>query len=183
MNADLFLLGTLLPDVRRVTDKVKRKDTHALYANLEIELKDLPPFEAGYRYHLWCDMRREEILNKYDFYSLKYTAEMGHFPAKLLEDELVYDKYANWEKLRWLLNHPPKIESELPLSRETIERWYSINAKYFEKKPDDRTIKNFLWKQRKLRKRSPEIIDLVGKLRNNSKVREILSKVSEEILP
>ncbi len=182
MNADLFLLGTLLPDIRRVADNLSRKETHSLYTDLETELKNLSPFEAGYRYHLWCDMRREEILNKYDFYSLKYTAEMGHLPAKLLEDELVYEKYANWEKLCWLLNHPPEIKSELQLPRGIIERWYSINAKYFEKKPDDKTVKNFLWKQKKLRKRSPEIIDLVGKLRNNSKVVDILPKISEEIL-
>jgi hypothetical protein len=182
MNADLFLLGTLLPDIRRVTDEVKRKDTHIVYPELDLEFEGLSPFEAGYRFHLWCDMRREEILNKYDFYSLKYAAEIGHLPAKLLEDELVYEKYSNWEKLRWLLDNPPEIRTALPVSQETIERWFSINAKYFEKKPDDKTLKAFLFKQRKLRKISGEIIDVVGKLRNNSKVVEILKKVSQEIL-
>jgi hypothetical protein len=182
MNADLFLLGTLLPDIRRVTDEVKRKDTHIVYPELDLEFKGLSPFEAGYRFHLWCDMRREEILNKYDFYSFKYAAEIGHLPAKLLEDEIVYEKYNNWEKLRWLLDNPPEIKTDLSVSQETIERWYSVNAKYFEKKPDHKTLKAFLFKQRKLRKISDEIIDVVGKLRNNSKVVEILKKVSEEIL-
>jgi len=182
MNTDLFLLGTLLPDVRRVTDEVKRKDTHIVYPELDLGFKDLSPFEAGYRFHLWCDMRREEILNKYDFYSLKYAADIGHLPAKLLEDELVYDKYNNWEKLRWLLDNPPEIKTDIPVSQETIERWYAVNAKYFEKKPEDKTIKAFLFKQRKLRKISNDIIDVVGKLRNNSKAVEILKKVSEEIL-
>lgn len=182
MNADLFLLGTLLPDIRRVTDEVKRKDTHIIYPELDLEFRGLSPFEAGYRFHLWCDMRREEILNKYNFYSLKYAADIGHFPAKLLEDEVVYEKYNNWEKLRWLLDNPPKIKTGLPVSQETIERWFSVNAKYFENKPDDQKLKAFLFKQRKLRKISDEIIDVVGKLRNNSKVVEILKKVSEEIL-
>jgi hypothetical protein len=182
MNADLFLLGTLLPDIRRVTDEVKRKDTHIVYQELDLEFKGLSPFEAGYRFHLWCDMRREEILNKYDFYSLKYAAEIGHLPAKLLEDEVVYEKYNNWEKLCWLLDNPPEIKTALSVSQETIERWFAVNAKYFEKKPEDKTLRAFLFKQRKLRKISNEIIDVVGKLRNNSKVVEILKKVSEEIM-
>ncbi|MDI6778354.1 MAG: hypothetical protein QMD77_04130 [Patescibacteria group bacterium] len=181
MNADLFLLGTLLPDVRRVTDEVKRKDTHIIYKELDLELKDLSPFEAGYRFHLWCDMRREEILNKYDFYSLKRTNAIDP-TAKLVEDELVYDKYKNWEKLRWLLNNPPEIKTELPVSRETIERWYSIIAKYFEKKPDDKTIKAFLFKQRKLRGQTDEIIDGVKKLKENKKATDILKRVCEEII-
>ena len=182
MEADLFLLGTLLPDVRRITDEVMRQDTHMVYKELDLGFRDLSAFEAGYRYHLWCDMRREEILNKYDFYSLKYAGDIGHLPSKLLEDEVVYEKYNNWEKLCWLLNNPPEVKSEIPVSRETIERWYAINAKYFEKKPDEKTLKAFLWKQRRLRKRSDEIVDAVGKLRNNSKAVEILGKVCEEII-
>lgn len=205
MNADLFLLGTLLPDVRRVTDKVSRKDTHIIYEELDLEFRNLPAFEAGYRYHLWCDMRREEILSKYDFYKLSYTIDHD-VPPKLLEDELVYEKYQNWEKLRYLLNNPPEIkiyigvssafapadakaltgkkdsaDFDLKVSQETIEKWYAILAKYFEKKPDDKTMKAFLFKQRKLRKNCDELVDLVRKLRNNPKVVEILSKISDEI--
>jgi hypothetical protein len=181
MDADLFMLGTLLPDVRRVTDEVKRKDTHVIYPELDLEFRGLTPFEAGYRFHLWCDMRREEILNRYEFYKLPYTADHD-VPTKLLEDELIYEKYLNWEKLRYLLNNPPEIKIDLPVSQETIGRWYAILAKYFEKKPDDKTIKAFLWKQRKLRAQSEELVDLVRKLRNNSKVVNILKKVCEEIL-
>jgi hypothetical protein len=181
MNADLFLLGTLLPDVRRITDEVKRKDTHILFQNLDLEFKGLSPFEAGYRFHLWCDMRREEILNSYNFYKLPNTTEDA--PPKLLEDELVYDKYKNWEKLCWLLNNPPQIQTDLLVSRETIERWYSIVAKYFEKKPEEKTERAFLWKQRRLHSKIDEIIDGMKKLRENKKAVEVLSKISDEILP
>ena len=181
MDADLFLLGTLLPDIRRVTDEVKRKDTHILHDELDLEFRGITPFEAGWKFHLWCDMRREEILNKYDFYKLPHTIDHD-VPPKLLEDELVYEKYNNWEKLRLILDNPPEIKTGLDVSQETIERWYAVLAKYFEKKPDDKTIKAFLWKQRKLQRQAEELIDLVGKLRNNSKVVEILRKVCEEII-
>ncbi|KKT69964.1 MAG: hypothetical protein UW66_C0056G0012 [Candidatus Moranbacteria bacterium GW2011_GWF1_44_4] len=165
MNADLFLLGTLLPDVRRVTDEVKRKDTHVLHEELNLE------FHGA----------REDILNKHGFYSLKYTTALDSV-NKLLEDELVYEKYQNWEKLRWLLNNPPEIKTGLDVAQETIGRWYAILAKYFEKKPDEKTMRAFLWKQRKLRGQIGEIIDALKKLRENKKAVEILSKVSEEIL-
>ncbi|PIV83558.1 MAG: hypothetical protein CO142_01410 [Candidatus Moranbacteria bacterium CG_4_9_14_3_um_filter_44_28] len=181
MNADLFLLGTLFPDIRRVTNEVKRKDTHILHEDLDLEFEGVAPFEAGWKFHLWCDMRREEILNKYEFYKLSYTIDHD-VPPKLLEDELVYEKYKNWEKLRLILNNPPEIKIGLDISQETNERWYAILAKYFEKKPDDKTMKAFLFKQRKLRGQAEELVDLVRKLRNNSKVVEILPKISEEIL-
>jgi hypothetical protein len=181
MNADHFLLGTLLPDVRRVTDEVKRKDTHIVYLELDLEFRGLSSFESGYRFHLWCDMRREDILNKNNFYSLKKTNAIDP-TNKLLEDELVYDKYKNWEKLCWILNNPPEIRTELPVSRETIERWFAIIAKYFEKKPDEKSTRAFLWKQRKLRGQVSEIIDALKKLRENKKAVEILSKISDEIL-
>jgi hypothetical protein len=112
---------------------------------------------------------------------LPYTT-FHDVPSKLLEDELVYEKYNNWEKLRLILNNPPEIKTGLNVSQEIIERWYAILAKYFEKKPDKKTIKAFLFKQRELRGQADELVDLVGKLRNNSKVVEILEKIYEEIL-
>lgn len=181
INADLFLLGTLFPDIRRVAPAVKRSDTHHTFNRLDLNFDELSPFEAGWKFHLWCDMRREEILNQYEFYKLPYTFEHA-VPPKLLEDELVYEKYQNWEKLRWILNNPPEIKINLSVSCETIAQWYAILAKYFEKKPDDKTMKVFLWKQRELRKNCDELVDLVRKLRRNSKVREILSRISDEIL-
>ncbi len=181
MNADLFLLGTLFPDIRRVADNIKRKDTHNLHEELNLEFHGIAPFEAGWKFHLWCDMRREEILNKYEFYKLPFTIDHD-VPPKILEDELVYNKYQNWEKLNFILNNPPQINVELDVSQETIERWYAILAKYFEKKPDGKTIKAFLWKQKKLHDQADELVDLVGKLRENSKIVKILSKISDEIL-
>jgi len=181
MNKDLFLLGVLFPDIRRVAPEIRRSDTHHAFERLDLDFGNLSSFEAGWKFHLWCDMRREEILSKYEFYKLPYTT-FHDVPSKLLEDELVYEKYNNWEKLRLILNNPPEIKTALNVSQEIIERWYAILAKYFEKKPDKKTIKAFLFKQRELRGQADELVDLVGKLRNNSKVVEILEKIYEEIL-
>jgi hypothetical protein len=200
MNADLFLLGTLFPDIRRITDEVSRYDTHQHFKKLDLNFKNLDAFSAGWKFHLWCDMRREEVLNKYGFYKLPHTSDHDA-PPKLAEDENIYEKYRNWEKLRAILNNPPVIDLELAvsstsakasadkarnplemISQETIGRWYAIIAKYLEKKPDGKTMKAFVFKQRSLRKHAEVIVDVVAKLRNNSKVVEILRKIAEEII-
>lgn len=180
-GGEIFILGTLFPDLRRITKGMARKDTHMHFVNIDLDFEGMNLFDAGWKFHAWCDMRREEILNKYKFYSLKGANAIDP-TAKLVEDELLYDKYKNWEKLRYVLNNPPIIHTSLDVSQETIERWYAILAKYFQKKPDDRTMKIFLSKQSSNKKEIEEIIDGVQKLRENQKATEILTKVCEEII-
>ena len=180
-GSEFFILGTIFPDLRRVAKGLARKDTHMRFKNIDLNFEGLDLFEAGWKFHAWCDMRREEILNKYNFYSLRGTKAIDP-TAKLVEDELVYDKYNNWEKLRYVLNNPPIIKTSLDVSQETIEHWYAILAKYFQKKPDDKTMKIFLSKQSSLKGEIAEIIDGVRKLRENQKATEILAKVCEEII-
>ena len=180
-GGEFFVLGSLFPDMRRVAERVSRRDTHMYFENIDLNFEGLDLFQAGWKFHLWCDMRREEILNKYDFYSLRGANAIDP-TAKLLEDELVYDEYKNWEKLIFILNNPPKINTSLDVSQEIIERWYAILAKYFGKKPNDKTMKIFLSKQSSLRIEADQIIDGVRKLRENPKAVEILKKVSEEII-
>lgn len=180
-GGEYFILGTLFPDIRRVAEGISRRDTHGRFPDLGLDFSSLELFEAGWKFHLWCDMRREEILGKYGFYSLKGTNVIDP-TAKLFEDELIYDEYKNWEKLIHILNNPPLIHVPFDVPQEAIERWYAILGKYFEKKPNERTIKIFISKQPSLKDRIDEIIDGLKKLRENRKAAEILSKISDEIL-
>jgi hypothetical protein len=180
-GGEIFILGTLFPDLRRVAKGIARKDTHMCFEKIDLDFGGMDLFDAGWKFHAWCDMRREEILNKYKFYSLKGANAIDP-TAKLVEDELLYDKYKNWEKLRYVLNNSPIIHTSLDVPQETVEHWYAILAKYFQKKPDDRTMKIFLSKQSSDKKEIAEIIDGVRKLRENQKATEILSKVCEEII-
>ena len=167
--------------MRRVAKGMARKDTHMRFEKIDLDFEGMDLFDAGWKFHLWCDMRREEILNKYNFYTLRGAKAIDP-TAKLVEDELVYDKYKNWEKLIFILNNPPIVKTSLDVSQETIEHWYAILAKYFQKKPDDKTMKIFLSKQSSLKGEIAEIIDGVRKLRENQKATDILKKVCEEII-
>ena len=180
-GGEFFILGTIFPDLRRVAKGLARKDTHMRFEKIDLDFEGMDLFDAGWKFHLWCDMRREEILNKYNFYTLRGAKAIDP-TAKLVEDELVYDKYKNWEKLIFILNNPPIVKTSLDVSQETIEHWYAILAKYFQKKPDDKTMKIFLSKQSSLKGEIAEIIDGVRKLRENQKATDILKKVCEEII-
>lgn len=183
IKKDEFILGCVFPDIRRIDTDIRRKDTHLHFDKIDLDFSQMTSFEAGWKFHLYADMRREEILNKYNFYSLKNTTDIYSHPAKLLEDELLYDYYDNWEKISYYFNHPPYIETIAKITPETFNLWYAVLSKYIEKKPDNRSMKNFLIKNLRVASRAPEIITSLAKLRENKKAVEILKKVKDEIIP
>lgn len=196
VNKDEFILGCVFPDIRRVDKSIKRKETHLCFDPIDMDFDGLTSFQAGWKFHLYCDMRREAILNKYDFYSLDDTTDFGHQPAKGLEDEIVYDDYKNWEKIVNYFNNPPEVSNLVGVSpastcgdllstrggQETIELWYAIIARYIEKKPDSKAMKIFLSKQLGFADTAGNVAEVVDKLRKDGKVIEALNKVKEEIV-
>lgn len=182
LEKDEFLLGSVFPDIRRIDESVSRKDTHLHFPVLDLDFSGLSSFEAGWKFHLYCDMRREEILNSHKFYDLSHTTDFYNQPAKNLEDELVYEKYNNWEKIIHYFNNAPYFDPKIGVRKETFGLWYAILAKYFEKKPDNKTIRSFLVKQPSMAEKIDGIMDSVSTLRKNQQAVEILEKVWEEIV-
>ncbi|MDR3558776.1 MAG: hypothetical protein P4L62_04890 [Candidatus Pacebacteria bacterium] len=182
LDRDEFLLGCVFPDIRRIDPEVRRRDTHLRFDPLDLDFSKLTSFESGWKFHLWCDMRREEILNKHEFYSLKHTTDFYNQPAKILEDELVYDKYNNWEKIVNFFNNPPYIDAGVGVSSETFHLWYAVVAKYAERKPDDKSMRIFLSKQPKIIAIVNGLMESVEALRKNKKAIVILDNVLEEII-
>ena len=182
MDKDEFVLGCIFPDIRRINKSIKRKDTHLRFNPLDLDFSGLTSFQAGWKFHLYCDMKREEILAKYNFYSQEETTDFWNLPAKIFEDEVVYEDCKNWEKLIHYFNNIPAVDTGIGVPRETLELWYAIIAKYIEKKPDNKSMKIFLSKQPKLAPIAGEIVKVIDKLRKNGKVVEILSKIKEEIV-
>jgi hypothetical protein len=194
INKDEFILGCLFPDIRRVSENIKRKDTHlpdeilkSIKMNGEkksvnLNFAGLTSFQAGWKFHLYCDMKREEILKNKKFYSLEGASDFEALPSKCLEDELVYDQYNNWEKLYLYFNNAPKADLNIDVPRETFEFWYAVLAKYIEKKPDAKSRHIFFTKQFFLKDRADEIVAAVEKLKENKKVVDILKNISNEII-
>lgn len=176
------MLGCVFPDIRRIDKTIKRKDTHLRFYPVDLNFEGLTSFQAGWKFHLYCDMRREEILNNYNFYSSRDAVVLWGFPSKMLEDEIVYGEYNNWEKMVNYFNNAPKMETGINVSHETFSLWYAIIAKYAEKKPDSASIKIFMLKQTSLVNLVNDIIIMVDKFRKDKRIVEMLQKVSEEIV-
>ncbi len=182
INRDEFILGTVFPDIRRIEPSIKRKDTHFKFEPLNLNFFGLTSFEAGWKFHLYCDMRREEILNEEKFYAIEKTTELAGHPAKLLEDELLYDEYDNWEKLASYFRDPPLVNLDIDIGRETFVLWYAILAKYIEEKVTTKTMSIFLSKSSKLAPDVNEIMAKVLELKKNKTVIRILEHVLDGIV-
>lgn len=183
IDRDFFILGCVFPDIRRIDGTIKRSETHLRFSPIDLNFENLNAFESGWKFHLYCDMKREEILRDYNFYSLEGNkSEKWLHPAKMLEDEILYDEYNNWEKIVAFFNNPPQIKLDFNVSRESFNLWYAMIARYLEKKPDEKSIHIFLLKQRGLQGRVDEIIKTVSIVRANKKAVEILRRVVDEIV-
>jgi hypothetical protein len=182
INRDEFILGTVFPDIRRIEPSIKRGETHLKFPVVNLDFSGLTPFEAGWKFHLYCDMRREEILNKSNFYDLENTEKLAHIPAKLWEDELLYDEYNNWEKLAGYFRNPPIIDAGIAVDRKTFVLWYAILAKYIEEKVTAKTMRVFLSKQPKFSQEIDAIMETIRALKKNSLVKKTLIMVKDEII-
>ncbi|OGI29446.1 MAG: hypothetical protein A2288_01650 [Candidatus Moranbacteria bacterium RIFOXYA12_FULL_44_15] len=182
LDRDEFLLGCVFPDIRRIDSNITRKETHLKFDPVDLNFSKLSSFEAGWKFHLYCDMKREEILNAHKFYEIAGAGDFYGQAAKSLEDELVYDEYNNWEKIRHYFNNPPRIENGINVEIETFNLWYAILSKYFEKKPDEKSLRIFFTKQPHHQSNINELMESTFSLGKNKKAVEILEKVSEEIV-
>jgi hypothetical protein len=179
---DEFILGCVFPDIRRIDESVKRKDTHLCFDHCDLNFNQMSAFEAGWKFHTYCDMKRDEILKRNGLYEIKGATDFWGQAAKQLEDELLYEKYNNWEKLVNYFNNAPVLEIGIDVSHETFQLWYAILAKYIEKKPDNKAMRIFLSKQSPFATKVDGIMESVDRLRQDKKVIGILSKVVEEII-
>jgi hypothetical protein len=180
IDKDEFFLGCVFPDIRLIDDMIKRKDTHCKFPILDLDFSGLTSFEAGWKFHLYCDMRREEVLSKYKFYSLEKTSDFVARPAKFLEDEILYDKYNNWEKLAHYFNNPPFFDVGFDVDRETFNLWYAILARYVGTKPDIKSMRVFLSKI--ILSHKEGVVDTILMIEKDKRAVEILGKVWEEIV-
>ncbi len=182
LDREEFLLGCVFPDIRRIDESISRKDTHLHFFPIDLNFEGLSAFEAGWKFHLYCDMRREEILNEMGFYKISGSGDFANLSAKLLEDEIVYDMYNNWEKIKHYFNNPPEIETGIGVNKETFELWFALLANYVKRKPDSKSMHIFLSKQPKLAERADSIVESINRLRENGRVVDILKKVADEIV-
>ncbi len=183
INRNNFILGTVFPDIRRMAKGMSRRDTHSSFNVINLNFNDLTSFKAGWKFHLYCDIKREEILRKYNFYSLEGTTDFACAPSKLLEDKIIYEQYGNdWGELVYFFRNPSEIKLEIKISYDMYKLWYAVLADYINRKPDENSMQAFLLNLPSIADKADDIIKVTGDLEKNQKAVNILKEVAQKII-
>lgn len=130
-----YWAGTLFPDIRH-TGVVSRYRTHPLDVTLD-SLVGTNDFVTGMRVHSWIDATREKFLRDANMKeSLPWHPFVPH-ALKLVEDELLYDKYDDWNLIYRVLGKIHEEEVKLMNDRGRVGEWHRVLQDYFKEKPTD----------------------------------------------
>lgn len=178
---EAFIAGAFFPDIRRVSN-LTRAQTHQHFTDLDLKFEFMDSFEAGWKFHVWCDLRRNELLRDAGFLQMK-EVEGAHYQAYyFLEDELLWSKYQNWETVQNILRDFPFKPLFPQLPKHDWEFWYQLVAEYIGQPPSPESISRFCKQIPSLSLKTQAIIDGMAKLRNNRKVAEILLQLPNQLL-
>lgn len=130
-----FWVGTLFPDVRHL-GIVSRRRTHPSDVSLDTLVGD-DDFETGVRVHAWIDATRNKFLEEANIKeSLQWHPFVPH-ALKLLEDELLYERFDDWNLIERVLNKVHDQELKYVNSLQYITKWHDLLRTYFKKIPND----------------------------------------------
>lgn len=128
-----YWVGTLFPDIRHL-GLISRHRTHPQGVGLS-SLVGKNDFDTGMRVHAWVDATREKFWQEQNMKeSLPWHPFVPH-ALKLLEDEVVYPLFQDWNLVQRALNTTTEDELYYVNAREQIQRWHDILRRYFAAVP------------------------------------------------
>ena len=130
-----FWLGTLFPDIRHL-GVVSRHRTHPENVSLH-SLAGPTDFVTGMRVHAWVDATRLAYLTEQHVKEYLPWHPFVPHALKLLEDDLLYASYDDWDVIIRLLNKVHAEEKKLVADERTVATWHEILRHYFKNKPTD----------------------------------------------
>lgn len=176
-----FIVGVLFPDIRRISN-LTREQTHQHFLELDLNFEGLSSFEAGWKFHVWCDLRRNELLRDYGFFDLDVLKGCHYLSYYFLEDKLLWGKYDNWETIYNIIVNHPRVKTYRALNKQDWKFWYEIVGKYLKKEPSRQSIEKFCQQQPSLATKATRIVDEMEKLEKNKNVVDKLMKVHQSLL-
>lgn len=130
-----YWAGTLFPDIRHL-GVISRHHTHLPNVGAQT-LVGQNDFMTGMRVHAWIDATREQYLRSRNMKEYLPWHPFVPHALKLLEDELLYDHFDDWNLVRRVLNTTYDEEIQFVQSVASVHQWHSILQQYFQRKPDD----------------------------------------------
>ncbi len=135
LEQQLFMIGTLFPDIRYLA-RIPRTRTHRKRVTLQEIRATRDPFEAGLLFHSYVDEQRERIAQRekaYDVLAFVPKGSKGHF-LKAVEDELCYDRLDVPSAIS-AMNTYARNERSYKISSLYIHLWHFIIRNYLKQSP------------------------------------------------
>lgn len=135
LSSPSFWSGVLFPDIRHL-GIVSRRRTHPENVSLD-KLTSANEFETGMRVHAWTDEVRSRFLHGKNIKeTLRWHPFVPH-ALKLVEDELLYDRFDDWNLIHRALSKVHDEELQYVNSSQHVITWHNVLQDYFRKLPTD----------------------------------------------
>lgn len=175
------MLGASFPDIRRISN-ITRAQTHNCFENLDLNFEGMTAFEAGWKFHVWCDLRRNEVLLEKGFFEIDEVHDCYYFSCYLLEDKLVWSEYNNWETLGNYFSDSTLIDVFENLTDGDWMFWFDVTKDFITNQPDKTSMRKLIRSFPSFVGRADMILEETDKLLKNKKVIEILTNIHKDIL-
>jgi len=176
-----FYLGVNFPDIRRVAN-ISRADTHLCFNPLDLDFSGMDAFQSGWKFHVWADLRRNELLRDAEFFEIDIVRKAHYLSYFFLEDELNWRRYHNWETISNLYRDAPYKQIVEGVNKSEWRYWYEILSEYFMQEPDENAVGRVLGKMTGLGHLRVRVIDEIKKLRKNKNVVQILETIQAQMI-
>lgn len=130
-----YWIGTLFPDIRHL-GVVSRQRTHIKDITLQT-LVGPNDFHTGMRVHAWIDRTREKFFLDHHIKEQLPWHPFVPFALNLLEDEMLYDHFDDWNLISKALATTAPEEEQYCGSVPTIKLWHTLLQDYLKRKPNN----------------------------------------------
>ncbi len=170
-----FFIGTLFPDIRYLK-VIDRDKTH--YKGLSIaDLGNDESFLAGVKFHSILDYVRKNFIVENKTYSFCSGSKHIAHSVKILEDEIFYQCVKDWSIYIDYLKEILQAEKDYGIAEKDLRNWHSLLQQYFQKQPNDDTVKDFALNIGFTEEAVNEINNDVNAMHANKKIIEIIKNL------
>jgi hypothetical protein len=164
--------GIIFPNITRIDVKT-RHSTHPTKVSIA-NLCGSNDFLTGMRVHAWIDDMHRDVPDVSDHPLVPYA-------RTLLEDELLYDAFIDWDVVRKALQTIHPDELYYVHERASVRRWHDILQTYFSNKPNNDSRVSFSQAIGLSKVTAQEVNVIVNTLRNNPKIHNTLEHFVRDI--
>ncbi|MCE9643321.1 MAG: hypothetical protein K8Q97_03325 [Candidatus Andersenbacteria bacterium] len=171
--------GVIFPSIRRIAIQ-PRHPIHVQGVTLST-LRGSNDFLTGVRVHAWID----DMHTRFDAHQLATERIPDHilvpYARTLIEDELLYDAFADWDVVRKALRTIHHDELYYVHERASVRRWHDVLQTYFTSKPNDESRMAFSRAIGLSQATAHEVHALMLTLKDNSAVMQALESFVRDI--